>query len=626
MKPEPSGEASLFQAAATLAGAERAAFLDRECVGMAALRARLEALLAAHDQPDTQFELVGVARLRSEVPARKTGHSLQLEGVDTFCGLATVSFAPRCIRDYELLDESARGGSGVVYRARQKSLDRLVAVKMLLIGPLASPAAIQRFQIEALAAAALHHPNIVAIHEVGVHEGQHFLVMDYVGGPSLAQQVKQQALPPNRAAQYLRTIAEAVHYAHERGILHRDLKPSNVLIDTNDHPRLTDFGLAKRFSVVSSPDLESHELTISGQIMGSPAYMAPEQANGALGKVSVRSDVYSLGATLYHLLTGRPPFITDWISETLEQVQTREAVPPRLLNPSVPLDLETICLKCLEKDPANRYASALILAEELARFENNEPITAHPTAVTHFTESQWTEENFVRRYREVADYVLPDRQRLFQVLRSFFRHHLAGRCSVRVCDLGCGDGTLSMELLAVDASVDLTLVDGSTEALATARRRLGERARASQVLATFDAIIRGEIRIGPFDFIVSSFAIHHLYDAEKFVLFQRLIEALQPGGWLMNIDVTLPDQKVLTGWLIELWRDQILEAERQAPPPSSCRNVPEESWNNPDNKYATLGSQLKALRSAGFLEVDCHYRNGIFGIYSGRKPSLPGGR
>ena len=286
--------------------------------------------------------------------------------------------AGRCFGDYELLEEIARGGMGVVYKARQKSLDRLVAVKFLLFGPHASTEFIKRFRIEASAAAALQHPSIVAIHEVGVHEGEHFLVMDLVDGPNLAKLVREQPLPPKRAAQYLKTIAEAIHYAHEHGILHRDLKPSNVLIDSTDQPRVTDFGLAKRLETDSQPSTQLSQLTVSGQVMGSPGYMPPEQASGGRGKMSRRSDVYSLGAMLYHLLTGRPPFGAGSVAETLKQVESQEPVSLQLLNPAVPLDLETICTKCLQKEPRIRYHTALELAEECGRFMNDEPICARP--------------------------------------------------------------------------------------------------------------------------------------------------------------------------------------------------------------------------------------------------------
>jgi len=275
--------------------------------------------------------------------------------------------------DYELLEEIARGGMGVVFKARQSSLDRLVAVKMLLFGPLASAAEVQRFRAEAAAAASLQHPNIVAVHEVGFRDGQHFIAMDYVAGRSLAELVRDGPLPAPRAAAYAKTIAEAIHCAHEHGVLHRDLKPSNVLMDASDQPKVMDFGLAKRL------DKET-ELTLSGQVLGSPSYMPPEQAAADRGLVGKRSDIFSLGAILYHLLTGRAPFAAATVAETLQQVQHAEPVSPTVLNPHVPRDLKTICLKCLEKEPARRYQTAQELAEDLGRWLRKEPIQARPVS------------------------------------------------------------------------------------------------------------------------------------------------------------------------------------------------------------------------------------------------------
>ncbi|HEY5914066.1 MAG TPA: protein kinase [Verrucomicrobiae bacterium] len=273
--------------------------------------------------------------------------------------------------DYELLEVIAHGGMGMVYKARQVSLGRLVALKMLLFGAHSSPGAVHRLRAEAMAAASLHHPNIVSIHEVGFCEGQHFLAMDYVEGRPLSALIAGRPLPPKRAATYLRTIAEAVHHAHERGILHRDLKPSNILIDQEDQPRITDFGLAKRLESDSN-------LTVSGQVLGSPNYMSPEQAGGKRGALTRRSDIYSLGAMLYELLAGRPPFIGDSLAEIVPQVLNNEPLAPRALNPSVPLDLQTVCLRCLEKDPEKRYPTALALAEDLGRFLEAKPVLARP--------------------------------------------------------------------------------------------------------------------------------------------------------------------------------------------------------------------------------------------------------
>jgi tRNA A-37 threonylcarbamoyl transferase component Bud32 len=280
----------------------------------------------------------------------------------------------RYFGDYEILEEIARGGMGVVYKARQVSLDRVVALKMILAGHLASEADVQRFYVEAKSAANLQHPNIVAIHEVGQHNGQHYFSMDYVPGKSLAELVREGPLPAERAASLVKTIAEAVHFAHQRGILHRDLKPQNVLIDGDDRPRVTDFGLAKRIETESG-------VTQTGEVLGSPSYMPPEQAASRPEEVGPHSDVYSLGALLYELLTSRPPFrgATAW--ETIAQVLQKPPASLRKVNPDVPQDLETICLKCLEKSPERRYHSARELAEELGRFLNHAPIHARPASV-----------------------------------------------------------------------------------------------------------------------------------------------------------------------------------------------------------------------------------------------------
>jgi eukaryotic-like serine/threonine-protein kinase len=292
---------------------------------------------------------------------------------DALPNLPAPSAIPTCFGDYEILEEMGHGGMGVVYRARQRSLDRLVALKLLLFGVRAPPELVKRFRAEAVATAALQHPNIVPIHEVGFCEGQHFIAMDYIEGRSLASLIRGNPLPARRAAGYLKTIAEAVHYAHERGILHRDLKPANVLVDTNDQPHVTDFGLAKRFD-------DDSELTLTGQMVGSPNYMPPEQAAGKRRTASRRTDVYALGATLYHALTGRPPFVGEGLADTVQQVLHVEPLSPRVLKPSVPADLETICLKCLEKEPSKRYATAQLLAEELARFLEGKPVLARPVS------------------------------------------------------------------------------------------------------------------------------------------------------------------------------------------------------------------------------------------------------
>jgi tRNA A-37 threonylcarbamoyl transferase component Bud32 len=279
----------------------------------------------------------------------------------------------RYFGDYELLEEIARGGMGVVFKARQVSLNRIVAVKMILSGQLATAADVQRFRAEAEAAANLQHPNIVAIHEVCQHQDQYYFSMDFVHGQNLAQYARDHPLSPVRTAELIKLVAEAIHYAHQRGTVHRDLKPHNVLIDATGQPRITDFGLAKQV------EKESH-LTHTGTVMGSPSYMPPEQAAGKNDLVGPPSDVYSIGAMLYYLLTGQAPFMAETPLATLRKVMEEEPVAPSKLRPETPPDLETICLKCLEKRQERRYFSARELAEELGRFLRHEPILAKPAS------------------------------------------------------------------------------------------------------------------------------------------------------------------------------------------------------------------------------------------------------
>ena len=312
----------------------------------------------------------------------------------------------RYFGDYELIEEIGRGGMGIVYRARQVSLNRFVAVKMLLHGEFSDEAFVRRFKIEAEAAAQLDHPHIVPIYEIGEHGGQHYFSMKLIEGGSLAERISECGMssaepkaafigPPSSgeeersmggqvsslneprstrdAVRLFATVARAVHYAHQHGVIHRDLKPHNILLDRDGQPHLTDFGLAKLLE-------RDTGLTVSEAVMGSPAYMAPEQAAGQTKHLTTAADVYSLGAVLYALLTGRPPFLAETPVATLRQVIESEPIKPRQLNKSLDPDLETICLKCLEKEPPRRYGSAEALADDLERWLRCEPILARPAS------------------------------------------------------------------------------------------------------------------------------------------------------------------------------------------------------------------------------------------------------
>jgi TolB-like protein/tRNA A-37 threonylcarbamoyl transferase component Bud32/Flp pilus assembly protein TadD len=271
--------------------------------------------------------------------------------------------------DYELLEEVGRGGQGVVFRARQKSLNRTVALKVISLGQWASKAHLKRFRLEAEAAARLEHPGIVPIHEVGERDGSCYFSMKFIEGGQLDEVARRELMPIRQAAELIAKVARTVHYAHEHGILHRDIKPGNILLDAKGEPHLTDFGLARLVESESS-------VTQTLDVLGTPSYMAPEQAVGNNAAVSEVTDVYGLGAVLYQLLTGQPPFAGGATYETIKLLLDTEPKQPRLLNPKIDRDLSTICLKCLEKDPKRRYSSARALADDLERWQKHEPIHA----------------------------------------------------------------------------------------------------------------------------------------------------------------------------------------------------------------------------------------------------------
>ena len=278
---------------------------------------------------------------------------------------------PSMVAGYEILGVLGRGTMGVVYKARQRGLNRVVALKMIRAAEHSGPDELARFRGEAVALAELHHPNIVQIYEVGEDRGQPFFSLEYVDGGSLATKIGGVPQSPDEAAPLVEALAHAMESAHRLGIVHRDLKPANVLLTAAGEPKISDFGLVKRLA-------DDAGQTQSGSILGSPGYMAPEQAEGRTREVGPLADVYGLGAILYHLLTGRPPFRAATVLDTLQQVRSQEPIPPSQFQPKLPRDLETICLKCLEKDPGKRYPTAGELAADLRRFGAGEPIRARP--------------------------------------------------------------------------------------------------------------------------------------------------------------------------------------------------------------------------------------------------------
>jgi tetratricopeptide (TPR) repeat protein/tRNA A-37 threonylcarbamoyl transferase component Bud32 len=386
----------------------RAAYLDQVCAGDAALRRRIEVLLELHAASDESLEVPLSTETETETEASSAEPGPELPTAGPMPGSSpdapiagtkllttpepydhaapidsSSSHAPAADRSgfivaglsaFDLLTELGRGGMGVVYQARHRQLNRIVALKMIVEGKHASPEHHRRFLIEAEAVARLRHPNIVQIYDIGEADGCPFVTLEMLEGGSLADQLKRSTQPGRAAAELVAALATAMHAAHQAGIVHRDLKPSNILFDSAGIPRIVDFGLAKRLDV---EDKEGH--TRSGQIMGTPSYMAPEQAEGLVHQIGPAADIHALGAVLYEMLTGRPPFKGVSTLETLYHVVHDDAVPPSRVQPGIARDLETICLKCLQKEPPRRYATAWELADDLQRYLGSHPIRARRT-------------------------------------------------------------------------------------------------------------------------------------------------------------------------------------------------------------------------------------------------------
>jgi tRNA A-37 threonylcarbamoyl transferase component Bud32 len=363
-----------------------AACLRFEAAWQAGERPRIEDYLKDAAESTRSALLAELLRLEVEYRRAKDEQFSAAEYVARFAGQETIvahvlaimpHSAPPQVPGYEVLAELGHGSMGVVYKARHLKFKRLVALKMILARGHADAQLRARFLAEARAVASLQHPNIVQIHEIGDHDGLPFFSLEYVDGDTLAARLK--AAPPSdmEAAQLVELLARTVHYAHGRGIIHRDLKPANILLTSDRLPKIADFGLAKILS-------EDSGATQSGAILGTPSYMAPEQAAGEVKHIGPACDIYALGATLYELLTGRPPFRADGVLETLKQVAEQLPAQPRVHNPRVDRALEAICLKCLAKEPGNRYATADALANDLAAYQRGEPVAAE-----HGTASLW---------------------------------------------------------------------------------------------------------------------------------------------------------------------------------------------------------------------------------------------
>jgi tRNA A-37 threonylcarbamoyl transferase component Bud32 len=430
--------------------AARATFLDQVCAGDTALRQRIEHLLVVHAEADEPLDLSDSLGASSDRPGAPVSTDRSAHGepggsgaVETkllsheepFDPDATAEwksgshfgqfpFDAAGLSQFENLGELGRGGMGVVYKVRHRQLNRIAALKMIGDGKHTSAEHRDRFLIEARAVARLRHPNIVQIYEIGEAGGRQYVTLEMLEGGTLADRLKGTTQPARAAAELAATLAMAMHAAHQAGIVHRDLKPANILFDSDGTPKITDFGLAKLLGVE-----ETHSLT--GQIMGTPSYMAPEQAQGDVRAIGPPADTYALGAVLYEMLTGRPPFKGASRMETLHQVVYDDVVPPSRIQPRIPRDVETICLKCLSKEPARRYATALELAEDLQRYLDGRPIRArrtplvergwkwvrrHPTATTLMGLTAAAAVLLVVAYRDLEAQVASQRARIEQDL------------------------------------------------------------------------------------------------------------------------------------------------------------------------------------------------------------------
>ncbi len=573
--------------------AARAAVLDRECLGDAELRERVEALLRAGAEPNSLLDqpIVGPASdgigpltgpddngpkgMRAEPLIGDAGQSNPTIGLlperDSDSDGATSEMTNRAvpaIPGYEILGELGRGGMGVVYRARQVRLNRPCALKMILGGAHASPEAATRFLAEAEAVARLAHPNVVQIRHIGDVDGLPYFELEYVDGGSLDKRLNGTPWPARRAAELIEPLARGVAEAHRLGIVHRDLKPGNVLLAADGTPKLTDFGLAKSMA-------SDGGLTRTDSIMGSPGYMSPEQAEGNTKQVGPPADIYALGVILYELLTGGPPFRGTTALEVIDQVKNTEPVPPSRLVPGLPRDVETIALKCLQKEPGKRYDSAAALAEDLRRFLGREAIIARPIP---FWERAW---RWCRRHPAPAALsaaiVLVAALGLAGILwqwdEAVKARNLASKRAV-------AEATARQDAQDARAAAETTLVDMYTTAGIQAGDQ-GEHARASLWFA--NAARRGE---ADSDRRFANAVRARTWGRQAFTPLRAVVaDGSWPGGLVFHPDARhLITKNVVSSKTRDvsntLWD---LDAERSLSFPGGFSDVPAAAWS-PDGR------------------------------------------
>jgi serine/threonine-protein kinase len=464
--------------------------------------------------PKVRRALIGLKRMEQRVSALFPPSSADSTGTLPVRAVSTVDL-PK-ILGYDVQEVLGRGGIGIVYKAWHLRLNRPVAIKMLLSGGYAGPHELERFHREAEAIAALHHPNIVQVYDSGEHDGTAYFTMEFVEGGNLARKLAGVPQPPRQAARILITLANAIQAAHAEGIIHRDLKPANVLLTAEATPKLSDFGLAHRMT-------GDTRLTLAGASLGTPSYMAPEQARGDKAAIGPATDIYALGAILYEMLTGRPPFRGETSAATLQQLMSDEPVPPARLNPRVPRDLQTVCLKCLAKEPSRRYASAAELADDLGRFDRGEPTLARPPGrAERFC--MWAR----RRPTDAALYATLTAAALLLLALVGVELHVSGhrQAVVRAAEQDLDEADLHLQqsdLAGARSALERARGRAGTDAPPLLQQRVAEESQLQDLLQELDAIRlnRAMASDGHFRRRESDQEYQHAFEAAGFELFKQ---------------------------------------------------------------------------------------------------------